>query len=57
MHIDELGKPLCPCNFYKDKHAEAKLRHRSNPSRARFAGLQRPTGPPGPTRESRSRRW
>ena len=19
MHIDELGKPLCPCNFYKDK--------------------------------------
>ena len=26
MHIDELGKPLCPCNFYKDKAAEAKLR-------------------------------
>ncbi|HEY6260957.1 MAG TPA: ferredoxin-thioredoxin reductase catalytic domain-containing protein [Nitrospiraceae bacterium] len=26
MHMDELGKPLCPCNFYKDKHAEAKLR-------------------------------
>lgn len=25
-HIDELGKPLCPCNFYKDKEAEAKLR-------------------------------
>ena len=26
MHIDELGKPLCPCNFYQDKQAEAKLR-------------------------------
>jgi ferredoxin-thioredoxin reductase catalytic chain len=26
MHVDELGKPLCPCNFYKDKEAEAKLR-------------------------------
>jgi hypothetical protein len=26
MHVDELGKPLCPCNFYKDKQAEAKLR-------------------------------
>lgn len=26
MHVDELGKPLCPCNFYKDKAAEAKLR-------------------------------
>ena len=26
MHVDELGKPLCPCNFYKDKPAEAKLR-------------------------------
>jgi len=25
-HIDELGKPLCPCNFYKDKESEAKLR-------------------------------
>jgi ferredoxin-thioredoxin reductase catalytic chain len=25
-HVDELGKPLCPCNFYKDKRAEAKLR-------------------------------
>jgi len=24
--MDELGKPLCPCNFYKDKQAEAKLR-------------------------------
>jgi ferredoxin-thioredoxin reductase catalytic chain len=26
MHVDELGKPLCPCNFYKDKAAEAKRR-------------------------------
>jgi ferredoxin-thioredoxin reductase catalytic chain len=25
-NVDELGKPLCPCNFYKDKQAEAKLR-------------------------------
>jgi ferredoxin-thioredoxin reductase catalytic chain len=25
-HVDELGKPLCPCNFYQDKQAEAKLR-------------------------------
>ena len=25
-HVDELGKPLCPCNFYPDKGAEAKLR-------------------------------
>lgn len=25
-HADELGKPLCPCNFYSDKQAEAKLR-------------------------------
>lgn len=25
-HVDELGKPLCPCNFYPDKQAEAKLR-------------------------------
>ena len=25
-NVDELGKPLCPCNFYPDKHAEAKLR-------------------------------
>ena len=23
-HIDELGRPLCPCNFYVDKVAEAK---------------------------------
>ena len=21
-HVDELGKPLCPCNFYEDKQAE-----------------------------------
>jgi ferredoxin-thioredoxin reductase catalytic chain len=21
-HVDELGKPLCPCNFYVDKAAE-----------------------------------
>jgi ferredoxin-thioredoxin reductase catalytic chain len=26
MHLEDLGKPLCPCNFYKDKAAEAKLR-------------------------------
>jgi len=25
-HMDEFGKPLCPCNFYPDKPAEAKLR-------------------------------
>jgi len=25
-HMDELGRPLCPCNFYSDKKAEAKLR-------------------------------
>lgn len=25
-HVHELGKPLCPCNFYQDKQAEAKLR-------------------------------
>ncbi len=23
-HIDELGRPLCPCNFYEDKQAEAR---------------------------------
>ncbi len=23
-HIDDLGRPLCPCNFYEDKAAEAK---------------------------------
>jgi ferredoxin-thioredoxin reductase catalytic chain len=26
QHIDELGKPLCPCNFYPDKKAEAQRR-------------------------------
>lgn len=26
VHLDELGKPLCPCNFYKDKREEAKRR-------------------------------
>jgi len=25
-HVDEFGKPLCPCNFYPDKKAEVKLR-------------------------------
>jgi len=25
-HVDEFGRPLCPCNFYQDKKAEAKLR-------------------------------
>lgn len=25
-HVDELGRPLCPCNFYPDKAAEAKQR-------------------------------
>jgi ferredoxin-thioredoxin reductase catalytic chain len=25
-HVDEFGKPLCPCNFYPDKNAEVKLR-------------------------------
>ena len=23
-HVDDLGKPLCPCNFYEDKAAEAQ---------------------------------
>ena len=23
-HVDELGRPLCPCNFYEDKHEEVK---------------------------------
>lgn len=23
-HVDELGRPLCPCNFYEDKEAEVK---------------------------------
>jgi ferredoxin-thioredoxin reductase catalytic chain len=22
LHVDELGRPLCPCNFYPDKKAE-----------------------------------
>src|SRR5918911_1813665 len=26
LHVDELGRPLCPCNFYPDKAAEAKER-------------------------------
>lgn len=25
-NVDELRRPLCPCNFYEDKAAEAKLR-------------------------------
>lgn len=25
-HMDTLGRPLCPCNFYPDKEAEAKKR-------------------------------
>jgi len=25
-HVDDLGKPLCPGNFYTDKQAKAKLR-------------------------------
>ena len=24
QHFDRLGRPLCPCNFYEDKVAEAK---------------------------------
>ncbi len=24
--MDELGKPLCPCNFYPDKQAESRNR-------------------------------
>lgn len=23
-HVDELGRPLCPCNFYEDKAEEVK---------------------------------
>lgn len=23
-HIDEVGRPLCPCNYYEDKAEEAK---------------------------------
>ncbi len=26
LHVDELGKPLCPCNFYVDKQAEVQKR-------------------------------
>src|SRR5688572_7403837 len=26
VNIDQLGKPLCPCNFYPDKRAEAERR-------------------------------
>jgi len=25
-HIDDLGKPLCPCRFYPDKEAEVQHR-------------------------------
>lgn len=25
-HVDELGRPLCPCRFYPDKQAEAEHR-------------------------------
>ena len=25
-HIELVGRPLCPCNFYPDPHEEAKLR-------------------------------
>ena len=25
-HMEELGRPLCPCNFYPDKEAEVKRR-------------------------------
>ncbi|MEJ5173609.1 MAG: ferredoxin-thioredoxin reductase catalytic domain-containing protein, partial [Hydrogenothermaceae bacterium] len=25
-HVDELGKPLCPCNFYPNKEEEVKRR-------------------------------
>jgi ferredoxin-thioredoxin reductase catalytic chain len=24
VHLDELGRPLCPCNFYPDKQAEVE---------------------------------
>jgi ferredoxin-thioredoxin reductase catalytic chain len=24
LHLDQLGKPLCPCNFYPDKEAELR---------------------------------
>ena len=31
-HVDELGRPLCPCRFYPDKQEEIK--HRTWLSRA-----------------------
>jgi ferredoxin-thioredoxin reductase catalytic chain len=24
LHLDQLGRPLCPCNFYPDKEAEIR---------------------------------
>ncbi len=27
-HVDELGRPLCPCNFYPDKKAELEASRR-----------------------------
>lgn len=27
-HLDELGRPLCPCNFYPDKRAELQASRR-----------------------------
>ncbi len=24
-HVDDLGRPLCPCNFYTEKVAEAEV--------------------------------
>src|SRR4030042_4925807 len=30
-NIEEVGRPLCPCNFYEDKAAEAKLSRWSCP--------------------------
>jgi len=26
QHVDDLGRPLCPCRFYPDKHEEIKHR-------------------------------
>jgi ferredoxin-thioredoxin reductase catalytic chain len=28
LHVDELGRPLCPCNFYPDKKAEIEQSRR-----------------------------
>lgn len=28
QNIDEVGRPLCPCNYYPDKEAEAKSSRR-----------------------------